>query len=187
MAFSDGISQASDRTVASAHVRGDVAWGVLLIIIGAVAVMMPAIAALATALALGWLLIVGGVFELAYAVQTRGRGGFGWKLTSGILTFVLGIAIVAFPVGGALSLGLLVGACLFVGGIARTALAFHLKPLRGWGWVLFDGLLSIVLGLVIGIGWPANSLLVIGVLTGVWLISTGVWRIALRGHWRAYT
>jgi uncharacterized membrane protein HdeD (DUF308 family) len=58
-------------------------------------------------------------------------------------------------------------------------LAFRLKPQRGWGWVLFDGLLSIALAILIVIGWPQSSLAIIGLLTGFSLISTGVWRIVL--------
>jgi uncharacterized membrane protein HdeD (DUF308 family) len=58
-------------------------------------------------------------------------------------------------------------------------LAFRLKPHRGWGWVLFDGLLSVTLAILIAIGWPQSSLEIIGLLTGFTLISTGVWRIVL--------
>lgn len=161
---------------------GQVVWGVLLIITGILAVLMPGIAALATALFLAWLLIFGGVFEIVYAIHTRASGGFGWKLASGILTLLLGIAILAVPLAGVASLALLVGAFLFVGGIARAVLAFQLKPRRGWGWVLFDGLLAIALAILIAIGWPQSSLAFIGLLTGFSLISTGVWRILLGRH-----
>jgi uncharacterized membrane protein HdeD (DUF308 family) len=158
----------------------NVAWGILLIITGILAVLMPGIAALSTALVFGWLLVLGGGFEIGYAIQTREQQGFGWKLASGILTLVLGIAILVLPLAGVASLALLVGAFLFASGVARTALAFRLRPEKGWGWVLFDGLLSIVLAILIAIGWPATSVAFIGLLTGFTLISTGVWRIILR-------
>ena len=128
----------------------------------------------------GWLLVMSGVFEIVYAIHTRGHDGFGWKLASGILTLLLGLAVVIVPLAGVASLALLVGAFLFAGGIARTVLSFRLRPRSGWGWVLFDGLLSIGLALLIVIGWPASSLAFIGLLTGFTLISTGVWRIMLR-------
>ncbi len=159
--------------------RGQVVWGVLLIIAGILAVLMPGIAALATALFLAWLLIFGGVFEIAYAVHTRASGGLGWKLASGILTLLLGIAILAVPLAGVASLALLVGVFLFVGGLARAVLALQLKPRRGWSWVLFDGLLAVALAILIVLGWPQSSLAFIGLLTGFSLISTGVWRIVL--------
>jgi uncharacterized membrane protein HdeD (DUF308 family) len=157
-----------------------VAWGVLLIIAGILAIVMPGVAALATALIFGWLLLFSGIFEIAYAVHTRAHAGFGWKLASGILTLVLGVAIVFLPVAGIASLALLVGAFLFAGGIARVVLSFRLRPARGWGWVLFDGLLSIALAILIAIGWPASSIAFIGLLTGFTLVFTGIWRIVLR-------
>jgi Short repeat of unknown function (DUF308) len=79
---------------------------------------------------------------------------------------MLGIAILVLPLAGVASLALLVAAFLFAGGITRTALAFRFKPRRGWGWVLFDGLLSIGLAILIAIGWPQTSLAFVGLLTG---------------------
>ena len=157
-----------------------IVWGVLLIIAGILAVLMPGVAALATALVFGWLLVLGGGFEIVYAIQTRHNQGFGWKLASGILTLVLGLAILVLPLAGVASLALIVGAFLFAGGIARTGLSFRIRPRQGWGWVLFDGLLSIVVAILILIGWPQSSLAIIGLLTGFSLISTGIWRIMLR-------
>jgi uncharacterized membrane protein HdeD (DUF308 family) len=159
-----------------------VVWGGLLIVSGVLAVLMPGIAALATALIFAWLLIFGGAFEIVHAIQTRTRNGFAWKLASGVLTLVLGIAILVVPIAGVASLALMVGAFLLAGGIARTMLALRLKPHAGWGWILFDGLLSIAVAVLIAIGWPQSSLAFIGLLTGFSLIATGVRRIVLRNH-----
>jgi uncharacterized membrane protein HdeD (DUF308 family) len=156
-----------------------VACAILLIIAGFLAMLMPGVAAVTTALLFAWLLIIGGASELAYAVQTRQQKGFGWKLASGILTLILGIAILVLPLAGVASLALLVGGFLFAGGVARTLLALQLKPARGWGWVLVDGLLSLVIAGLIAIGWPENSIAFIGLLTGFWLVWAGVWRILL--------
>jgi uncharacterized membrane protein HdeD (DUF308 family) len=178
----DNMSQGKDRDVDPAAPSGhgwQIAWGVLLIIAGVLAVLMPGIAALATALVFGWVLLCAGGFEIAYAIQTRASKGFGWKLASGLLTLLLGFGILLMPLAGVASLALLVGGFLFAGGIARAALAMRLKPRRGWGWVLFDGVLSIVLALLIALGWPQSSLAIIGLLTGLSLLSTGIWRIML--------
>ncbi len=180
MANANEINPPHAQTLAGHRHGWQVAWGVLLIISGILAVLMPGIAALATALVLAWLLIFGGGCEIAYAIHTRGREGFGWKLASGIVTLVLGIAILVVPLAGVASLALLVGAFLFISGITRAGLALRFKPQRGWGWILFDGLLSIGIAILIAIGWPQSSLAFIGLLTGFTLISTGVWRIMLR-------
>jgi uncharacterized membrane protein HdeD (DUF308 family) len=145
---------------------------------------MPGIAALATALTLAWLLILAGCIEIVHAIQTRHRHGFGWKLLSGIVTLLLGLSLLFFPVAGIASLALLIGAFVFAGGVVRLILAFKLRPQKGWGWVLFDALLSIVIGGLIAYGWPATSLAFIGLLTGFWLLFTGVWRVILDGRAR---
>lgn len=155
-------------------------WGVLLIIAGILAVLMPEIAALATVLVLGWLLILAGIFEIIDAIYMRKRSGFGWILASGILTLVLGFWILARPAAGVASLALLVAVFLFVAGIARVALAARLRPLRGSGWVMFNGLLSIAVAILIAIGWPRSSVPFIGLLAGLSMITSGIWRIALR-------
>lgn len=159
--------------------RWQTAWGVLLVIAGILAVLMPAIAALAQVVLLAWLLVLGGAFEIVHAIQTRQAKGFGWKLVSGILTLVLGVLLLVRPVTGVAALALLIGAFFLVGGIARAILAFQLRPLGGWGWILFDALLSIALGVLIAIGWPQSSFAVIGILVGLWLIAAGIWRIVL--------
>jgi uncharacterized membrane protein HdeD (DUF308 family) len=165
------------------HGRGwSIACGVLLIATGILALLMPEIAALATVLTLAWLLVFAGAFEILHAVQTRHRDGFGWKLASGIVTLLLGIGIVVFPVAGAATLALWIGAFLLAGGVLRLILAFRLRPARGWAWVLIDALLSIVGGGLIAWGWPAGSIPFIGLLAGFWLLFAGVWRIMLDGR-----
>jgi len=176
------MANAEDVAATASGGGWQVVWGVALIAAGVLAVLMPGVAALATALIFAWVLIFGGGFEIVYAVQTRARHGFGWKLASGVLTLVLGIAILVVPVAGVASLALMVGAFLFAGGVTRTMLAFRLKPQPGWGWVLLDGLVSIAVAILIAIGWPQSSLAFIGLLTGFSLIATGVWRILLRNH-----
>lgn len=179
MATAQSTSNAGPVT----HRRGwSIFWGILLIVTGILALLMPEIAALATALTLAWLLIFAGGVELVHAFQTRRRTGFGWKLTAGIITLLLGLGILFFPIAGIATLALWIGAFVFAGGIVRLLLAFRVRPAKGWGWVLFDGLLSIVIGILIAWGWPSSSIAFIGLLTGFWLLFSGAWRIMLDGR-----
>ena len=165
------------------HSRGwSIFWGILLIITGILALLMPGVAAIATVLTLAWLLIFAGIVEIVHAFQTRQRSGFGWKLVAGIITLLLGIAILLFPIAGVATLALWIGAFIFAGGIVRLILAFRVRPAKGWAWVLVDGILSIVIGLLIASGWPASSIAFIGLLTGFWLLFSGFWRIMLDGR-----
>jgi uncharacterized membrane protein HdeD (DUF308 family) len=177
---------ASTPAGGSPHSRGgSILWGVLLIVIGILALLMPGIAAIATALTLAWLLVLAGVFEIGHAIQTRQRSGFGWKLASAIVTLLLGISILVFPAAGVATLALWIGALLLAGGVLRLILAFRLRPARGWTWVLVDAVLSIVVGGLIAWGWPASSIPFIGLLAGFWLIFAGIWRIMLDDRARA--
>ena len=179
MATAQPVSSANPH----GHRRGwSIAWGILLIVIGILALLMPEVAALATVLTLAWLLIFAGVVELVHAFQTRRRSGFGWKLAAAVITLILGLCILLFPVAGIATLALWIGAFIFAGGIVRLILAFRVRPAKGWGWVLFDGLLAIVIGGLIAWGWPASSIGFIGLLTGFWLLFSGVWRIMLDGR-----
>jgi uncharacterized membrane protein HdeD (DUF308 family) len=151
------------------------AFGLVLIVIGILALLMPAIAALATALTLGWLLVIAGIVEIVHAFQTRRRKGYGWQLAAGFVTLILGLCILFFPIAGIATLALWIGAFLFAGGIVRLVLAFRLKPAKGWEWVLLDAVVSIVIGILIAWGWPASSIPFIGLLTGFWLLFSGIW------------
>ena len=156
-----------------------IVWGILLIVTGFVAIMQPAVAALAVELLLGWLLVFAGVVEIVYAIQQRGKEGFTHKILLAILTLLLGILLLMKPGVGIASIALLIGAFLFAHGIAAVMLAFKLKPGPGWGWVLFDGILSIVIAILIAIGWPSSSIGFVGTLVGILMMYGGVWRIVL--------
>jgi len=154
-------------------------WGVLMIGAGILAIVVPAPAALAFTLLLSWLFVFTGVVQLVYAFHQRAEEGFSWKVISGLATLVLGIVMLLNPIASIATLALVIGAFILASGVSSVMLGFRLKPRRGWGWVLFDGALSIVVALLIIIGWPQNSIGFVGILVGVCMISGGVWRIVL--------
>jgi uncharacterized membrane protein HdeD (DUF308 family) len=154
-------------------------WGVLMIIAGILAIVVPAPAALAFALLLAWLLVFAGVVGLVHAFQQRAEDGFAWKVLSGVAPLALGILMLVNPIASIATLALVIGAFVFASGISSVMLAFRLRPKAGWGWVLFDGLLSIVIAVLIAMGWPQNSIGFVGILVGIFMISGGFWRIVL--------
>jgi uncharacterized membrane protein HdeD (DUF308 family) len=167
----------------TADVRSAARWvtilGIVMIVAGFLAVLAPGPAALAATIFLGVMFFIGGVAEVAHAVATREHAGFGWKLLSGIAMIVLGALFAIFPIPGIAALALIVGGLLFAHGIGSTMVALKWRPRRGWGWILFDGILSIVLAILVAAGWPESSIPIIGLLVGFSLISTGMWRIML--------
>jgi len=156
-----------------------IVWGVSLIVAGIIAIVEPAVAAVATALLLAWLFVFAGVVELVYAFQQRAHDGLAWKVISGLALLALGVYMLLFPIASIATLALLIAAFLAASGISSVLLAFKLRPKQGWGWVMFDGALSIAIAAMIASGWPQNSIDFVGILVGFCLISGGMWRIML--------
>jgi len=156
-----------------------IVWGVSLIVAGIIAIVEPAVAAVATALLLAWLFVFAGVVELVYAFQQRAHDGLAWKVISGLALLALGVYMLLFPIASIATLALMIAAFLAASGISSVLLAFKLRPRQGWGWVMFDGALSIAIAVMIASGWPQNSIDFVGILVGFCLISGGMWRIML--------
>jgi uncharacterized membrane protein HdeD (DUF308 family) len=155
------------------------ALGILLVIAGVVALLFPAMAAVAASLYIGWFALIAGAIAIAVAISTRAEPEFGWRLFMGVVYVALGLLLVANPVAGAVSLALFVGAMMAVLGVVEIALALRIRPHRGWGWLLANGVLSLVLAILIAIGWPLGSLVLIGYLVGFQIVTCGVARIAV--------
>ncbi len=154
-------------------------WGVLLIVVGIIAIMQPAVAALSFSLVLAWIFVFAGVVEGIYAFQQRGQSGFLWKLLAAVATFALGVIMLANPIASIATLALVIGAFIFASGISSVMLGWSLRGQAGSAWVLFDGALSILIAVLIAWGWPQSSIAFIGILVGICLISGGMWRIML--------
>lgn len=155
------------------------ALGILLLLAGFGAVLFPVLAAVAAALYVGWFALIAGGIAIAIAIKTRAEPHLGWRLLVGVVYLALGLLLVANPLAGAASLALLVGALLMVAGGVELVLAFRVRPHKAWGWLLANGIVSIVLAILIAIGWPVESLVLIGYLVGFQIISCGVARVAV--------
>lgn len=171
--------QPSSSMLPSLSPGWSLALGILLVIAGIAAVLFPTIAAVAATLYIGWFALIAGAIAIAIAIKTRAEPHFGWRLLVGVVYLALGFLLVANPILGALSLALFVGALLVVSGVVEMMLAFRLKPQKGWGWLLANGIVSIVLAVLIAIGWPLESLVLIGYLVGFQIITCGIARIML--------
>ncbi|TMH35884.1 MAG: HdeD family acid-resistance protein [Betaproteobacteria bacterium] len=155
------------------------ALGILLIIAGVLALVFPVMAAVTAALYIGWFAIIAGIIAIVVAVRTRSEPHFAWRLAVGILYVALGVLLVMNPIAAAATLALLVGGLMAASGVVEIMLAFRHKPNAGWGWLFANGILSIVLAILIVIGWPVGSLVLIGYLVGFQIITCGIARLGL--------
>lgn len=152
-----------------------IAIGIFLILLGIVAITLPLLTTLATTLLFAGLLIAGGIAKLAYAFKTRGTGQFVWKLLFGILYILAGLTVFFNPISGALTLTLLTGVTVFLGGVFQVIVAFKLRPADFWGLALISGIAGIILGIFIWSGWPSSAVWTLGLLFGLNLIVNGLW------------
>ena len=143
--------------------------GVLLIIFGVIAIGSPVVASAAVSAILGWLFIIAGITEIAYAF-TGGR--MLANLVMGGLTVVAGGIMVFTPLAGALTLAWLLVFWCFLRGIMRVFTSF--QTTEGRGWQLASGILSVLLAVMIWRGWPSTAIWALGLLVGLNLISAGV-------------
>jgi uncharacterized membrane protein HdeD (DUF308 family) len=154
-----------------------IGWSVVMIVLGFAAVFMPLTTGIGISILVGWAMVVGGLAYIAYAFAAQGAGSFIWRVLVGAF-YVVGGGYLAFHPGLALeSLTLVVAAILFVEGVTEIIMYFQVSSLSGSGWILFDGIVTIVLAYLIWRPWPNSSAWAIGTLFGVNLIVSGVTRL----------
>lgn len=160
--------------------------GIILLILGALAILLPPIATLTLTFFLGWIFLVSGLIGWVTTLGARGAPGFWWSLISAVLATAAGLILLVRPVGGAISLTLLLIAFFVIEGIASIMFAIdHRKQLSGrWEWMLISGIIDLVLAAIIFMGLPGTATWALGVLVGVNLIFGGAALIAMALHAR---
>ena len=149
------------------------AMGVALMIVGVLAIGSSVIATFATVLVFGILMLLGAIFQVVTALWGRSWRGFFLHLLGGVLYLIAGLFMIENPLEAAQSLTFLIAACLLVGGIFRIGLALA-ERFEGWGWVLLNGVISVILGVGIWRQWPLDGVWVIGLFVGIEMLFSGL-------------
>ncbi|HEV8466709.1 MAG TPA: HdeD family acid-resistance protein [Pseudolabrys sp.] len=160
--------------------------GVVLLVLGATAVVLPPIATLAVTILLGWLFLVSGILGLITTFWMRHAPGFWWSLLSAVLGIVVGAVLLASPLTGAFSLTLVLVAFFLVEGAVSIMFALdHKRELSGqWGWMLASGIIDLALAIMIFAGLPSTAAWAVGLLVGINMIFGGSALIAMALHAR---
>jgi uncharacterized membrane protein HdeD (DUF308 family) len=147
--------------------------GLATVVLGIAAIAFPFISTMAVTLLVGWLLLIFGLITFFNAFSIHGTGPFFGTLLLGLLSIAAGVYLLSHPLVGETALTLMVGMIFMVQGAFEIAFAFEMRPLKGWAGMLFSGIASIVLSVLIMSGWPAISVVAVGILLGLDFISTG--------------
>src|SRR5438093_10853711 len=125
--------------------------GSIMIVFGMIALAIMPAATIGTVLILGWLMIFSGIVEAIHGFQVRSWGGFFLHLIGGIVGVLIGLLVVTHPVAGALAWTLLFASFFTVIGLFRLVVAITLK-FPNWGWAVFDGIVTLGLGILLWAG-----------------------------------
>ncbi|MEW6644188.1 MAG: HdeD family acid-resistance protein [Pseudomonadota bacterium] len=183
MTLPDDIDSLQSRVTAAiqAHWKAFLIEGIVLVVLGLVAIVVPPLASLAVTILLGWMFIVSGIVQLALTLSARQLPGFGWSLASAILAIVAGAALLLWPVQGTLSLTIVIGVYFVMEGVATIMYALdHRKQLsQRWGWLVAAGIADLVVAALIITGLPGSATWALGLLVGLNMLFGGASMISM--------
>jgi uncharacterized membrane protein HdeD (DUF308 family) len=149
--------------------------GIILVILGLIAIAVPPLATLAFTIIIGWVFLVSGIVGLITTFWARQAPGFWWALVSAIIAIAAGLVLLLWPIRGTVSLTLLLIAFFIVEGIASIMYAIqHGNHLTGrWVWMFVSGIIDLVLAGIIFAGLPGTAAWALGLLVGIDLVFGG--------------
>ena len=150
---------------------------VLMILAGVLAIAAPLMAGIAVTAVVSWLLIFSGALHLSLAWRGNHASAIVWEILIGVLYGAIGFYVLMNPVTGLAGLTAAVAVYLFLEGILEFVLSFQLRPARGSGWLLVDGVITLVLAVMIWGTWPSSTAWVIGTLVGISMLFSGITRL----------
>ncbi|HUJ81292.1 MAG TPA: DUF308 domain-containing protein [Candidatus Acidoferrales bacterium] len=170
-------------TSAATFVKKSVGWSialsVLMIVAGILAIASPLAAGVAVNIFVAWLLVFSGAVHLVFAWYRPSTGGLLWELLVGVLYIFIGGYLLMHPVAGLASLTLALAIYLLAEAVLEFVLGFTLRPLPGSGWLLVDGIITLILAVMIWRTWPSSTGWVIGTLVGISILFSGASRLML--------
>lgn len=147
--------------------------GFFFIILGILAIVLPGVMTLGVELFIGWLFLIGGIIQGIRAFSSFRVPGFYATLFGAIISVIVGILLLVYPLSGILTLTLLLSLFFAFEGIAKIIMACCMKPLQSWGSLLLSGILSLALAIIIWSGWPGTAVWAIGLLVGINMLFSG--------------
>jgi uncharacterized membrane protein HdeD (DUF308 family) len=147
--------------------------GVLAIVIGCIAILVPAVAAVGTAIFIGWILVIAGAFLVAAAFSAHSVGSLIVRLIWAALTVVVGVWLIVEPHNGTLTLTLVLGIYFLFMGLTRIAVAFLARGQQNAGLVGLSGVCGLLIGILVLAKFPSSADWAIGLLVGIDLIFAG--------------
>ena len=148
--------------------------GIITILMGVIAILVPVTTGLSVVLFVGMLVVAGGLLRMFWAFNSNSVSQGLMTFAIGGLTFLCGLVLVANPVFLSGFMTILLVAYLLIDSTLEITAAFRLRPLEGWGWMFTGGIFSFILGILLWAQFPVSGALAIGVMLGVKLVFVGI-------------
>ena len=145
-----------------------------IILTGIVCLMMPMVTGVAVDLAVGVIMLLAGILQLFHGFHGKQWRCGAIPFISGLLSVVCGALMLFRPVFGLSVLTLLLVGYFVIDGITSISYAIKFRPGKGWSMLLFSGIVTLALGLFVGMQWPLSGVWAIGILLGVNLLMAGI-------------
>jgi uncharacterized membrane protein HdeD (DUF308 family) len=147
--------------------------GVAAIVLGCIAILVPAVASVGTAIFIGWVLLIVGAFLVAGAFSAHSVGTLLWRMLWAVLTVIVGLWLIIEPHNGTLTLTLVLGIYFLLMGLTRITVAFIGRGQPNAGWVGLSGVCGLLIGILVLVKFPSSADWAIGLLVGIDLIFAG--------------
>ncbi len=177
MSADNEVTMAEGQNLVLGEVQKNWKWllflGIAFLILGLIGLGRAFTLTMASVYFFGFLILIGGAIQLFESFKCKGWKSMIWHLVISIIYILVGIQIIARPLVASTVITLMIAIGIILVGILRVVMALQHRGLPNWGWPLFSGIISILLGLVIAARWPVSGLFVIGLFVAIELIIHG--------------
>ena len=154
-------------------------WGIVVVILGILAIALPMLTGIALTMTLGVILLATGAAQLVYTFKSRSFGEGATRFIFSALAILAGLSLFLQPGAGLATITLFLAIWFVVDGIWSLVAGFRWRPFDGWGWMVFSGLVSIVLGIMVYRQFPYSAAWLVGLMVGIRLVFAGMTMIMM--------
>ncbi len=162
-----------DREMVRMNWGWGLAMGIIMILLGIFAVLYPIFTSASIVFLLGVVLVVAGIVQIVHAFSWQGWGKTVWHALVGLVYGVVGLFLMFYPLAGLVTLAVLLAIYFIVSGLLRIILSISARHTQSWGWMLFSGIVSVILGIIVIVGFPVLTMVLVGLLIGIDLVVNG--------------
>jgi uncharacterized membrane protein HdeD (DUF308 family) len=179
------LQQMQDKMIAyfKSHWKLFLAEGIVLVVLGILAILVPQVFTKFIVVSLGWILLLSGIFLIVRCMVVSSKmPGFWLWVFMGVIQMVLGEMFITNPLDGKLTLTMLMAIVFAMEGVSKISFALMMRPLKHWGLILVSGITALLLAIIIWLSWPGSANWLLGLFVGINMFFAGLSLIQISLH-----